>query len=273
MNMDFNGAEIVERIDCCLDKMNEKRQVMCEYAGIKSAQTITDLAKKNSMPAADKMLKISEFLGVSFVWLMKGKNTEGTNFSFEALEIARIIDSLTDEGKKSALAAVEGIQKHYKKEKEEYPRISKEDELSSIDQEEEYTPLDWDYYNIPYVGEVAAGHPIDVNAEYETTFPIYKKYLKGDVNNYFLVKTVGTSMIHSGIENGQYALIRHEIEPVDGKIMLVLHNNESTLKRLKKVNNLWWLCWEDGSYNRLVVDSDGFEVQGRLIAPIRIKAI
>jgi hypothetical protein len=51
-----------------------------------------------------------------------------------------------------------------------------------------------------------------------------------------------------------------------GKIMLVRHENESTLKRIRLTEDgKAFLCWEDGSGRTEEVVSEDYEVQGEYI--------
>jgi SOS-response transcriptional repressor LexA len=67
------------------------------------------------------------------------------------------------------------------------------------------------------------------------------------------------------INNGDIALIKMAEEPENGAIMLVRYGNESTLKRIRTLRGLVYLCREDGPEQRRPVTSDEYAIQGKLV--------
>ena len=127
--------------------------------------------------------------------------------------------------------------------------------------------MGWDMLILPYVGKVAAGEPIDINAYTGDGVPFPRPLLKGSEKDYFVIKIEGTSMTSADTHTGDIVVIRRAEEPVDGKIMLVRYENSSTLKRIKiketkKEGRRVYLHWEDGSGNARMVDSTEYEIQG-----------
>lgn len=117
---------------------------------------------------------------------------------------------------------------------------------------------------IPCFGITAAGSPIDIYAQADEYIPIPEILLKNpDKEKYFLVKVHGFSMTESEIHDGDYVMIRSCKEPEIGKIMLVQHEGQSTLKKIEKdKNGLYCLCWQDGSGRTQTIDSDNWSVLG-----------
>jgi transcriptional regulator with XRE-family HTH domain len=70
---------------------------------------------KHKIPEADFTVIIAEILHTSVEYLVTGHEPAhiSPKLSPEALEIARAADRLNDEGKRAALAVVEGLQKAY----------------------------------------------------------------------------------------------------------------------------------------------------------------
>jgi len=56
----------------------------------------------------------------------------------------------------------------------------------------------------------------------------------------------------------------------NGEIMLVRHDNSSTLKRIKVIEKNGqeevYICWEDGSNRQIKLKGEGYEIQGLLVA-------
>jgi transcriptional regulator with XRE-family HTH domain len=89
--MDVKGYDIVERIDSELRKLNKKRLAVCEYANI-STQSLTDWSRRGSIPAADTLLLVADYLGVSYRWLLTGE--DDGEFSPRVYSLAKKIESL-----------------------------------------------------------------------------------------------------------------------------------------------------------------------------------
>jgi SOS-response transcriptional repressor LexA len=131
------------------------------------------------------------------------------------------------------------------------------------------TSIDYDIVYIPFYGRAAAGTPIDINIPPGRVVPYPGKLIKGEQSAYFSVQVEGTSMTNAGIQNGDYVVVRHAEEPKHGKIMLIRHENESTVKRVKKIKGQWFLCWEDGSGKQEPVNEGKYEIQGEYVGLMR----
>ena len=73
-----NGMLIVERIDNLLKERNLNRVVLAEAIGIKP-QNISAWSVRGTVPAGDICLKIAEYLNVSIVWLISGREDGMSN--------------------------------------------------------------------------------------------------------------------------------------------------------------------------------------------------
>jgi SOS-response transcriptional repressor LexA len=118
---------------------------------------------------------------------------------------------------------------------------------------------------IPFFGKTAAGEPLDIGIPPDEYMPFPRQALKGDPADYFYLEIQGYSMVGAGIDEGDGVVIRRAEEAVNGEIMLVRHENASTLKKIAIKRGKTYLCWEDGTGKRLLVNSGDFEVQGVLI--------
>jgi SOS-response transcriptional repressor LexA len=125
--------------------------------------------------------------------------------------------------------------------------------------------LDWEMIMIPCFGKTAAGDPLDISIPPDEYMPFPRQALRGDPADYFYLKIHGYSMVDAGINEGDMVVIRRAEEPVNGEIMLVRHENASTLKKIAIKRGRTYLCWEDGTGKQLLVNSGDFQVQGRLI--------
>ena len=93
--MEVTGSGIVERID----GSGRNRKEVAAAAGLKSVQSFTDWSK-GSIPAADTILKIADYLKVSYRWLLTGKDETGP--SPEQRELIAKYEALDKQGRRMA---------------------------------------------------------------------------------------------------------------------------------------------------------------------------
>jgi repressor LexA len=130
--------------------------------------------------------------------------------------------------------------------------------------------ISFDMAYLPFYGLVAAGRPINVNIPPAKVLPCSAEVLKGDISKYYTVPVKGTSMVEAGIQDGDYVVLKYAESPRNGRIMLVRHENESTIKRIKKIrDDEVYICWEDGSGKKVRLDDENYEIQGEYVMVMR----
>jgi SOS-response transcriptional repressor LexA len=198
-------------------------------------------------------------------------------------EIVNIIQNLNETDQKVVKKMLAGLQYEYEspspvafettEAEPEYasPVVSIKDYLPKTEKLENVRFVDWDIVMLPFYGKTAAGIPIDMTTApgYAVPYPRQKLKGKGKEKEHYVVQVQGTSMTEAGIQDGDYAIIRHTEQPQDGKIMLVRYEAESTLKRIRIKKDKVYLHWEDGSKKKKLVDSSEYEIQGEYIAALR----
>ena len=87
-----------------------------------------------------------------------------------------------------------------------------------------------EYCSVPLVGSIACGDPENEQEEVEQYFDLPSVLFgKGE---FYLLKATGDSMEDDGICDGDYVLIRKQVECKVGDIVVALDdNNQNTLKR------------------------------------------
>ena len=124
-------------------------------------------------------------------------------------------------------------------------------------------------YNIPLVGNIAAGLPIDAiyNENEKLNVP---NYLMGK-GNYFALNIIGDSMIDIGINEGDIAIIKQKNDAKDGDLVVALiDETETTLKRFRKNGKEVVLEAENKNYKSQVYKSgSNIKIQGILSGLIR----
>ena len=88
---------------------------------------------------------------------------------------------------------------------------------------------------LPLVGDVAAGEPIlaEENIEEYLELP---SAVGGDEGDYVL-RVSGDSMRDDGILGGDYVVVRHAEDALDGEIVVALIGDEATVKRFYREND------------------------------------
>jgi len=105
--MCVSGEKIVSRIDKILeDNARLSRADACRYAKI-NVRAMTDWAKKGTIPAADTLYLVAEFLGSTVEFLITGKDREG--FSQNERDLVFDYRSLSNDNKRSVRALIDSM--------------------------------------------------------------------------------------------------------------------------------------------------------------------
>lgn len=105
--MDISGEKIVSRIDNILERKTQlSRADACRYAKI-NVRAMTDWATKGTIPAADTLYLVAEFLGTTVEFLITGKNADG--FSYEERSLILKYRGLSSENKTNVGALIESM--------------------------------------------------------------------------------------------------------------------------------------------------------------------
>ena len=86
-------TDFVLRIDSVLKKLNLKRASLCSDLGL-SSTAITDWARRGTVPAGDICLRIADYLKVSAVWLITGKEEGMSNEEKKLLMIYQKLSAI-----------------------------------------------------------------------------------------------------------------------------------------------------------------------------------
>jgi SOS-response transcriptional repressor LexA len=269
-----------------LSRLDKTQVWLMEKSGVKRTTINNGINRstpeKPSNPHVDDAVRIAQVLETTVEYLVTGNPP--ADMPEDILSIIRVAKKLNIEGKKAALGAIQGLQVLYPQEEGEamYPFETRDAEpaypqspdiAEPIPEYSADTPefendveyLDWEMIMIPYFGKTAAGEPLDISIPPDEYMPFLRQTLKGNPEDYFYLKIQGYSMVDAGINEGDMVVIRRAEEPINGEIMLVRHENASTLKKISIKRGKIYLCWEDGTGKRIPVDSGDYEVQGVLV--------
>jgi repressor LexA len=85
---------------------------------------------------------------------------------------------------------------------------------------------------IPLVGNAACGAPLLAEENIEAMIPV-STLMARPGQRYFLLRAVGDSMTEAGIEDGALVLVRQQSTGESGQIVVVLIDDEATIKELQ----------------------------------------
>lgn len=90
---------------------------------------------------------------------------------------------------------------------------------------------------IPIVGRIAAGYPIEAIENIEDTISIVNPSIKTS-EGYYALRVVGESMIDEGIFDGDIVVIKKQSVAENGQtVVAIIDDNEATLKKLYREKN------------------------------------
>lgn len=119
---------------------------------------------------------------------------------------------------------------------------------------------------IPLHGRVAAGFPIEA-IEGDETISIPASMI--GAGNHFGLTVSGESMIEDGIFDGDLIIIKEKSFANNGDTIVATIDNEATVKRYYKKNNLIELHPANSSMSPILVKNGDFQIKGILVGLYR----
>ena len=130
-------------------------------------------------------------------------------------------------------------------------------------------PLEVNAIELPVMGRIAAGVPIEAISEVSHRVAVPGAMLTGSGHHYAL-EVKGDSMIDVGINDGDIVVIRETRTADNGDIVVALvEGQEATLKRFRQSGNTIALEAANPAYETRLYRDDQVKVQGRLVGLIR----
>jgi len=124
-----------------------------------------------------------------------------------------------------------------------------------------------DSIDLPLLGFIAAGAPIEPMTDPNATFKVSPEMISGKKRSYVL-KVKGTSMIEDHIADGDYVVIEETKEVNNGDIVVaLLDNGLATLKRFYREATRVRL--EPANSSMSPIYATNVQVQGRVVGLIR----
>jgi repressor LexA len=124
-------------------------------------------------------------------------------------------------------------------------------------------------FELPVMGRIAAGTPIEAISEVAAHVAVPQQML-GAGRSHYALEVKGDSMIEAGINDGDIVVIEEGDTADNGDIVVALvEGQEATLKRLRRKGGMIALEAANPAYETRVFRDDQVAVQGRLVGLIR----
>lgn len=125
---------------------------------------------------------------------------------------------------------------------------------------------------VPFLGYIAAGAPINVEALPSTeTIEINRALFGRDVSGLFALKVQGNSMIDALINDGDTVILKHQERVENGQMAAVwlVEEEETTLKKVYYEGRQVRLQPANPTMAPIYVPADDVQVQGKVVLVIR----
>lgn len=140
----------------------------------------------------------------------------------------------------------------------------------SLEIKSESPAVESDSDQIPLLGLVAAGNPIEAIENPTNLISVPKYLLKGGFR-YFALTVKGDSMIDAGILENDVLVCRSTKEARNGQIVVAVVNGEATVKTFSQQKKSIELLPSNKNYSPIVIDEnvEDFKVVGNLVGLLR----
>jgi len=170
-----------------------------------------------------------------------------------------IFPTIEELRKKLKLKAVSTVHEHINTLKEKGYLLKNKNSARGIVLKKEIRMI----IDVPVVGRIAAGQPIEAIEDFQETVPVLNPTIKNS-KDYYALRVVGNSMINEGIFDDDIVIIKKQSVAENGQtVVAVIDNNEATLKKLYREQNRFRL--EARNPNMLPLFRKEVEVRGVVI--------
>lgn len=246
-----------------------------KYIGTSSSR-ISDWENAKTHPSSNFVVALSDFFNVSTDWLLKGSEpnkdlNSKSNFSCKKVAIELPFKELRQEEKDKVQEYIEFLLWKRKKGGRGnqcfiYEFTNSNKECNHVaEQPQNYNAEEMAH--LPLLGNTAAGKPLFINELLEGYIPVPKKLA---LNNSFLVRAKGDSMIGDGINDGDIVIVRQQPCVDNGDIALVRVDDESTIKHFYIIDGFIMLKASNPAYQPLIYNpQDNIAVIGKVISVLK----
>ena len=121
---------------------------------------------------------------------------------------------------------------------------------------------------IPLIGNVAAGVPISVNIDYDSSLTLPKDWLISESNTFALIVT-GDSMKDAGIDKGDVVIVNRQQSASNGDIVIAIIDEEATMKKFMPMGDSILLLSENAKYEPIQMKKEDVLINGKVIGVMK----
>ena len=133
---------------------------------------------------------------------------------------------------------------------------------------DENEDIEEDVRKVPVFNEIAAGKPVLINDSWEGEFYLPNLWTKS-MEDIFILKIKGDSMINKNINDGDYVLINKQPTANIGDIAAVDIDGNATLKTYKTMGGKILLIPENDAYEPMFLDEEQVKIIGVAVGVIK----
>jgi repressor LexA len=128
------------------------------------------------------------------------------------------------------------------------------------------SPVETKKFELPLLGKVAAGKPIEAVENVDTIQIPPSMIGSGD---YFVLHVEGTSMVEEGILDGDFIVVRKQPSAENGETVVALINNEATVKKYYRKKRMVELRPAHAGMKSIMVKEGDLRIEGKVVGVIR----
>ena len=128
------------------------------------------------------------------------------------------------------------------------------------------SPVETRRLEFPLLGKVAAGRPIEAVEEVDAIEVPLSMIRQGD---HFVLQVKGDSMKEDGILDGDFIVVRKQPTAENGETVVVLVNNEATVKKYYRRKNYVELRPAHTGMEPIIVKEGDLRIEGRVVGVMR----
>jgi repressor LexA len=128
------------------------------------------------------------------------------------------------------------------------------------------SPVETRRFEFPLLGRVAAGKPIEVVEDMDVIEVPPSMIGQGD---HFVLQVRGDSMKEDGILDGDFIVVRKQPTAENGETVVVLINNEATVKKYYRRENYVELRPAHTDMEPIIIKDKDLRIEGRVIGIMR----
>lgn len=123
-------------------------------------------------------------------------------------------------------------------------------------------------YQVPLIGNVAAGVPIEAVEQFEQCLTLPKDWLLTERETFALTVT-GDSMIGAGIDKGDIVIVNRQQTAVNNDIIIAIIDGEATMKKFMPMGDSIVLISENDKYEPIMMNKDDVLINGKVIGVLK----